>query len=166
MKLSYLKLHHVARHIVEGNGKVAQTVKTSVLKIMKKWIKIEGWEKSEYGIKIQGYVEKFFGNLFVEEVVLVPVWIRTWRIKFAFIECINQPFISHFIIMICSTYSLNHPFISHSQAIMILTYKNILWREWEKSFLSKKVSGIAGFYSNIPHTFACKILVGLNIECI
>ena len=108
-----------------------------------------------------------FGNLFVEEVVLVPVWIRTWGIKFAFIECINQPFISHFIIMICSTYSLNHPFISHSQAIiMILTYKNILWREWEKSFLSKKVSGIAGFYSNIPHTFACKRLVGLNIECI
>ena len=100
-----------------------------------------------------------FGNLFVEEVVLVPVWIRTWRIKFAFIECINQPFISHFIIMICSTYSLNHPFISHSQAIMILTYKNILWREWEKSFLSKKVSGIAGFYSNIPHTFACSVTV-------
>ena len=101
----------------------------------------------------------FFGNLFVKEVVLVPVWIRTWRIKFAFIECINQPFISHFIIMICSTYSLNHPFISHSQAIMILTYKNILWREWEKSFLSKKVSRITGFYSNIPHTFACSVTV-------
>ena len=66
------------------------------------------------------------------------------------IQCINFSFISQAIILNIWTIILTIP---HSQAILIPTYKNVLRCEREKSFLSKKVSRIARFYSDIPHTF-------------